>query len=790
MPVTNISPDEWNTTNQTSKSRSLPYPSPYFDLSQTYFPGSVKELFRFCTYFYNTNCIVPAVVNKLASYPITELIFTASEDKDLQNKWRYLFVDQLNLTFELYQIGIDMGVYGNSFIGVYFPFKRYLKCPHCNSVSSFKSVKDLKVTHKKLDMNGTCPSCKKLVTFAIKDKYIRNVKRVKILRYDPMAIDIIADPVSGHKTYIWDPPTAYKDGIRKGDDLELLERAPKVVLDAIKEDKKIILSTDTMYHMKRPSLSGQSASWGFPLIMHALKSLYYLQVLKRAQEAIASQHIVPLWALYPQAANGSTLPPAAVIGLARWKTQIEDELAKWRKDPNHIPIFNFPVGFERMGGEGRALLLAPEIQQEIQQIVASMSVPQEFVFGGLTWTGSSITLRMLENTFQGTRDGMQRLIKFLISLFAKYFKYKPIDIYMSELKMADDIQRQQIAMNLEAAGKISETRLLSELGYDHVEEKRLKQEEFAAKLSAFIRDSVLQARAQGEAGLVSLDYQIQSQKKQIEAEGDMMLSQAKSQTEAQNKMMELGLIPPMMAPAEGEEGAPAEGEEQQPQQAPPNENVQYADPSMQQQDPYASNPMKDEVTGLPIDPQWGLPVDPETGFLIDLQTGTAINPNDGSRVDLSTGQMISAEEFEAMSMQGTSLVPEQSAGSGTSLQAKTGSSKVVPVVNEKFDPRHTKTAVTKDRARQEEEAKAGIHTSTMPAHVKGLVTRFANELNSMDVVSRRNLLAQMKQDQPTVAMLVKQRLNELNNIETAIKQPKQPKVELPPTIKPTTGDNK
>ena len=128
---------------------------------------------------------------------------------------------------------------------------------------------------------------------------------------------------------------------------------------------------------------------------------------------------------------------------------------------------NFPVGVTQISGDGRALLLGPEIQNTMQQIVASMGVPQEFVFGGLTWTGSSITLRMLENTFTGIRDGMQRFIKFLVVQLGNHLKYSPIDIYMSDLKMADDIQRQQITMNLEAAGKISETRMLSEFGYDY-----------------------------------------------------------------------------------------------------------------------------------------------------------------------------------------------------------------------------------------------------------------------------------------------------------------------------------
>jgi len=773
MPINPIAPDELNAGPKMNSRAALKYPNNYFDLAQTYFPSSIKELFEYCIYFYNTHCIVPAVVNKLASYPITELVFAAAEEKVTQQKWRELFIDQMNLPFEMYQIGIDMGVYGNSFIGIYFPFKRYLSCPLCNSLHPMSRHKNLKIKGSKLDIMGECLSCSKPVKFEMKDKYIRTTKGLKLIRYDPLAIDILADPVSGDKEYVWDPPTSYKDAIKDGSNMRLWEKAPKVIIDAIREDKKIIMNRDTFFHMKRPSLSGQCASWGFPLIMHALKSLYYLQILKRAQEAIAQQHIIPLWALYPSNGGGnSSLPPAANIGLNRWKNQVEDELKKWRADPNHIPVFNIPIGFQHIGGEGRALLLAPEIQQEIQQVVASMSVPQEFVFGGLTWTGSSITLRMLENSFQGTRDSMQRLIKFLVKNISGYLRYKAIDIYMSELKMADDIQRQQIAMNLEAAGKISETRLLAEFGYDYTEEKRLKREEFAGKLSGFIRDSVLQARAQGEASVVSVDYQIQAQKKQIAAEGDMMVTQAKSQAKAQEELSAMGLMPAMGAPAE-EQGQPAEYTEEQVQQESqpyPSPDMAYADPGASPMGPYGEGAI-DEATGLPIDPTYGLPVDQASGLLIDLATGTAIEPQSGMRIDLATGEQISQEEFSARNPAGTSLMPS-SAGSETSLQ-KTSSVDL-----------NKGTEAKKEE--QEQRAKAGVQSSNMPPSIKKLVTSFANELLSTDPATQRDILSRMEVEQPTVALLVKRRMSELSQITPAIRQPAPPSVASPAGLKPTT----
>jgi len=719
--------------------RAVPYPSPFFDIAQTYFPASVKELFQFCVYFYNTHCIIPAVVNKLASYPITEIVF-ADADAELKKKWKSLFIDELNLQFELFQIGIDLSVYGNCFVGIYFPFKRFLKCNHCKSVNSFNSVEDVKIKGKKLHITGKCPSCGKLASFEIIDKSIRNIKKIKLIRYDPMSIDIICDPVSGEKSYLWDVPTAYRDGIKQGKDKNLFEHCPKIVLQAIVEDKKIRLNQKNMFHMRRPSLSGQNSSWGFPLIMHALKSLYYLQVLKMAQEAIAVQHLIPLWILFPQGGSGgSALPPAQGISLPKWRVTIERELSKWRKDRNYIPILNFPIGYEQIGGEGRALLLGPEVQQEIQGIIASMSVPQEFVFGGMTWTGSSITLRMLENSFQGTRDGMQRFIRFLVSSFSKYLGYKQIDIYMSELKMADDVQRQQIAMNLEAAGKISTTRLLSEFSYDFKEEEKLKKAEFGQKISSYIRDSVLQARAQGEAGMVSLDYQIRAQREQ----GAQM----------------------------GQQPQPGQG----------------ADPNMTPQNggltpPGGAAGAVDPTTGFPIDPNTGLPQDPSSGLLIDMQSGIGIDPNTGQKIDLATGQP-AEDQGEGTMPQNASLVPPpqqqpplQQDAAAMEQYGATPSQQALPV-----------SAVQQKTRGQEATAQNAIASGQMPPNIKALVTNYATALMFSDQATQNQILSEMSQETPTLAELVKIRMSELSTIDPSIAVPQPPMVDIPSGMKPTTG---
>lgn len=393
---------------------------------------------------------------------------------------------------------------------------------------------------------------------------------------------------------------------------------------------------------------------------------------------------------------------------------------------------------------------------------------------------------------------------------------------MSELRMADDVQRQQIAVNLEATGKISTSRMLSEFGYDYVEEKKLKQEEAAGRLSDYIRDAVTQAKAQGEASLVSLDFQLQGQKKQVEAEGDMMVAQTVAQAEAQQRLAEKGLTPPMPQGdpnAQGGGQPPAEegGGEQQAQGSEqvdpqtglpidPNSGMpydpqtgylfdsttgQFIDPATGQpvqqgmdqqtqaagQVPQQGGQQIDPATGFPIDPNSGFPVDPQTGYLIDLEANAALDPANMIIIDLTTQQQISQEEYAARKQQATSLNPAQSAGSSTSLQAQ-------PMMKaSSLDPNNTDFDSAR-RQEQEQRAKEGVASGNMPQSVKSLVTNLANDVLMLDPAGQRDVLMQMQNQMPTLASLVKRRMMEMQELRPAINPPKPPDVDT--SFKATT----
>ena len=114
-----------------------------------------------------------------------------------------------------------------------------------------------------------------------------------------------------------------------------------------------------------------------------MKDIFYLTTLKRGNEAIAKEHIIPKKAIFPSH-NGGAIDPYSQMNLAKWKTEINDQVVKWRRDPNHIGVFPIPMGYQELGGNAKALLITQETRFLEENIINSVGLPVEFIKGGTT----------------------------------------------------------------------------------------------------------------------------------------------------------------------------------------------------------------------------------------------------------------------------------------------------------------------------------------------------------------------------------------------------------------------
>ena len=670
------------------------YPDPFFDLSNRRMPKSMTELYDWCIYYYLATPLIPAVINKLSTYPITDTI-VESRNATSKKKWEKLLNQILNVKYKMFENNLDYFLLGRNITSIYIPFKRILVCKECKHETPMNgadwrvkfSKKKRKKNQKRVkgdllpDFTFFCDVCQSIVPCDLKDNPSPDFSRVNIIRYSPRNIKRIKDPISGECKYLWEIPPRYIKIIKDGRHASFIENCPKEILEGINSDHRVMLSSDNVYEMARPGTTGEINESGTPLVIHALKWTYYLSVLQSAQEAIAHEKIVPFDILFPAPGGASSKTPGLTVSMKKFRQELEQGLADKRKDPGSKLIMPNAVGSIRLGGDARALMLAAEIDWVSKQIITSMGVPMEFVYGGLTWTGSSITLRMLENSMIGLRDNSELWLQWIVDKIASQFKLEAPKVRLSELKMADDVQRQQILMSLEAAEKIASSTLLDEMGFDFNDEADKILNEADTKAKLIINAAVTSAKAQGTAAIVQNNFMMRSQ-----------------------------LIQGSQSAASG----------------------------------------IDPATGYPVD-ESGVPVDPNTGFPIDPQIGLPMNPQTGEYINPDTGEVMSPEEVQEYAMQTNQ---QQGEAQNTANQPTQGDQGVpgAAVDNAIYSQREQQEDAQNSAAQQ------AVSYNMAPENLKVTVTNLAQQLVNADLFTKSQILNQLQGRSPQLKAMVEERM--------------------------------
>lgn len=487
------------------RSGKLRYPHPFFDVAQTYLPVTIKHLFRWCHIYYVQNGLVNAIVNKMARYPVTNIHFKAV-NLNQESLFEQIFKEQINLESFCIELNVDRYVYGNAFCSIHYPIVKYLTCKFCGHKTPADSAK-YKFKNFEFFLDP-CQKCKSMGSAIVKDVLIKSKSRLRLIRHDPMNIDVIYNEATGESNYILSVPQTTAQRIREGNPL-FLNHTPQIYIEAVKKGHRILLDPYNIYHLRRQNVAGKDMGIGSPLILPVLKDLYLMQVLKKAQEAISHEHIVPLRIIHPM--GSGSVDPVTSLDLSSWQGTIRAELARWKQDPNYTPVVPLPIGFQYMGGHGRSLLLANEIKQLAEHIATGMEVPIEFAFGGMSYSGSSISLRMLENQFLSDQIDLTKCINFVVKGVARFLGVKPIKAEFTSIRTADDIQRKSLLMQLAQTNKISDATLLAEFNLDPEDEQGKIEEEMKVRFRLESKQFLENAQNHGRAQIIQQRFAARAQ---------------------------------------------------------------------------------------------------------------------------------------------------------------------------------------------------------------------------------------------------------------------------------------
>lgn len=492
------------------------YPNPIFDIAHTHMPSDMKSLFKYCRFYFLTNPLINSVVFKMAEYPITDTLIQET-DIELKKRWDEFLHDTLEIKLTQTEFGLDLNCYGIACASLHFPFRKHLICKSCGHATP---VERQKYRFRNFEFHGTCKKCGHQGVFKVKDQYVKSAKGIRVIRWNPEQISIRHNHTTGESTYYYRLPATLVADIQLGK-RHIIERTADVFIRAAKKNKSVVFNPGMLYVMRRPNISRSEAGWGLPMMLPVLKDTYFLNILRKAQEAIALEHIVPMRVFFPAVSTGSS-DPFTTINLEEWQDSVHREIMRFRLDNNYNPVFPIPMGTQTVGGDGRALLLSQEYRVQAEWIVAGMHVPVEFVFGGVQYSGSNVSLRQLEKHFDHVRaDHMKFLNNFVIRRVADFMGWPAVKAKFRDFKLADDLQREAFRLQLNQAGKISDEGLLEGSDFDARAEKERIAAEAAQSAELQRRQALMQAAIQAQGSNVLARAQMRLQREAEAAQGQM-----------------------------------------------------------------------------------------------------------------------------------------------------------------------------------------------------------------------------------------------------------------------------
>jgi len=466
-------------------------PNPFFTLSNQFLPRNFKEILRWADYIVTQSPTAAEVIRKQATYPITDFI-PDTEDSKLADRYKRI-VKSLQLKHRLNDIGFQYYTRGNVFVSMYLPFLRVASCPKCAATNNIKNIVKLKFRNNQF--TGGCPThgCGWSGVWKAKDTYVRDESRMNVVTWDPNFITLNHNPVTGESEFYYQIPTNIKRKVLMGDPM-FLSTLPMGMLEAIGLKKAFQFAPNSVFHLMNLSIGKLDDGVCIPPIMAIYQLIFHQAMMRRANEAIAAEHMTPMRVFFPQpqSSNGD---PVVSMSLAGFVENMQDNLRKFKHDPNHQIVAPIPIGVNSIGGDGKNLLVAQELQLAEESILMSLGVSREMMSGTTNWTSSTIGLRMLKNSMDNYVRQIMGLVDWIFDKSSAFLGIERVPVTMTPFELTDDDFLKQLMPLLIQHGLIDEITVMESVGLDfhEVQDRQVRAAEAKAETGIRIQDIQLQA---------------------------------------------------------------------------------------------------------------------------------------------------------------------------------------------------------------------------------------------------------------------------------------------------------
>lgn len=469
-------------------------------------PRSIYDVLRWCEYVWLTYGTYRMASQRVVRYFLTKVELTDASD-DEKEKYEEFLENDIQIMPTLAVSGDNYMCYGQDILSLHVPFRRHLRCPKCKTE---KPINKVKYSWSGWGFQARCDACSHSGVFERVDRRSLGADPLRVIHWSPHEIRILYHPITGKTVYHWEIPGSFKTMIKNGN-MFYLEHTPWEVIEAIRDDQLFRFNDDVIYHLKDEQIAGvKNYGWGIPLIMSNFKQAWYIQVLKRYNEAVALDYIMPWRILTPEPGSSREADPVLHINMNQFYSRVMQMYKQHRKDPTTIHALPFPVKMQMLGGDGKQLAPIELIDKGTDEFLNAQGVPAELYRGSLQVNAAPVALRLFERTWVHMVTGMNGLLNWLFKRVSELQNWENLKGRLQPTTLADSIEDRQIRLQLAAGQQISRQTAFAPFGINTREEVRrmLEEEQFQREeMQRFQEESaqkqeLQQTMAAGSAGQI------------------------------------------------------------------------------------------------------------------------------------------------------------------------------------------------------------------------------------------------------------------------------------------------
>jgi hypothetical protein len=464
------------------------FPDPFCDYTSVTMPRSWDDALRWCQFIYLRMPDYQEAIRRIVSFFITDITIEGRVSDKEKQEYKDFLHDKMGIMATLSALATDFMVYGTSVSSVVFPFRRFLCCPTpgCGFDAPFTEVSDpanrqrFNYEWKAPEFWVTCPHCKRRGAWLRSDRKGTSNDTINVTRWPPLELELSHCLITGRVGHIWKPPGYYQSHIRRGDGFQLAT-APWKVVQAVMNNEYVQFHSDYVYHMAEPTVCGvPMRGWGFPRTLTHLPQVWYVQLLRRTNEAIGLDYVVPCRIITPAPNKGGTMADQSPIfgaDMGNFTSRVMGMWAEHQRNPTGVHSLPFPIDFKVAGGEASQMVSEKLLDQGLDHLLNAVGLPQEMYRGTLTMQTVMPSMRMFMSNHAYLVYALNKFLAWVVKKISAEYSWDEVKVVLARPTHVDDLNQQLARAQLMAQGLVSQQAGLEPLGLDPKEEIDRKLEE-------------------------------------------------------------------------------------------------------------------------------------------------------------------------------------------------------------------------------------------------------------------------------------------------------------------------